>query len=157
MRHVLLQPEGGETSEDGYPVFTDEAWETCRQKAEKIYTQWQAGDKSEESFAQLAMDYSEDSNASTGGLYEAVTVGQMVKDFENWCFDEVRQIGDHGLVKTQFGYHIMFFCGVEDAWFAQAKADMVDDLAMDMIPAMMEKHPATVDYSQMVLGEVNFN
>ena len=157
VRHVLLQPEGGETSEDGYPVFTDEAWETCRQKAEKIYTQWQAGDKSEESFAQLAMDYSEDSNASTGGLYEAVTVGQMVKDFENWCFDEVRQIGDHGLVKTQFGYHIMFFCGVEDAWFAQAKADMVDDLAMDMIPAMMEKHPATVDYSQMVLGEVNFN
>ena len=157
VRHVLLQPEGGETGEDGYPVFTDEAWEACRQKAEEIYLQWQEGDKSEESFAQLAKDHSEDGNASTGGLYEAVTVGQMVEDFENWCFDEARQTGDHGLVKTQFGYHIMFFCGVEDAWFATAKADMVDDLAFDMIPAMMEKHPATVDYSQMVLGEVDFN
>ena len=155
VRHVLLQPEGGEAGEDGYPVFTDEAWETCRQKAEEIYTQWQAGDKSEDSFAQLAKDYSEDSNAADGGLYEGVTVGQMVENFENWCFDEARQTGDHGLVKTQFGYHIMFFCDKEDAWFAQAKADMVDDLAYDMIPAIIEKHPATVDYSLIVLGEVD--
>ena len=108
VRHVLLQPEGGERGEDGYPVFTDEAWEACRQKAEEIYNNWQAGDKSEESFAQLAVDNSEDGNATTGGLYENVYKGQMVAEFENWCFDEARQTGDHGLVKTRAGYHIMF-------------------------------------------------
>ena len=154
VRHVLLQPEGGEAGEDGYPVFTEEAWEACRQKAEELYNQWQAGDKSEESFAELAMDHSEDSNAIDGGLYEGVTVGQMVEEFEDWCFDEARQSGDHGLVKTAYGYHIMYFCDIEDAWFAQAKADMIDTQASDMIPAMMEKHPATVDYSLIVLGEV---
>jgi len=31
---------------------------------------------------------------------------------------------------------------------------MIDTQASDLIPAMMEKHPATVDYSQIVLGEV---
>ena len=156
VRHVLLQPEGEEVGEDGYPVFTEEAWETCRQKAEELYNQWQSGDKSEDSFAQLAKDNSMDGNAADGGLYEGITVGVMVEEFEDWCFDEVRQVGDHGLVKTQFGYHIMFFCGAEDGWFAQAKADMIDDLSVDMVPEMMEKHPATVDYSKMVLGEVSF-
>ena len=154
VRHVLLQPEGGEAGEDGYPVFTEEAWEACRQKAEELYNQWQAGDKSEESFAEMAMNHSEDSNAVDGGLYEGVTVGQMVEEFENWCFDEARQAGDHGLVKTAYGYHIMYSCGVQDAWFAQAKADLVDGQASDMIPEIMEKHPATVDYSLIVLGEV---
>ena len=81
-------------------MFTDDAWEACRQKAEEIYNQWQAGDKSEESFAQLAKDNSVDGNAATGGLYENVYKGQMVKEFENWCFDDARQVGDHGLVKT---------------------------------------------------------
>ena len=100
------------------------------------------------------MDHSEDSNAIDGGLYEGVTVGQMVEEFEDWCFDEARQSGDHGLVKTAYGYHIMYFCDIQDAWFAQAKADMIDTQASDMIPAMMEKHPATVDYSLIVLGEV---
>ena len=155
VRHVLLQPEGGETGEDGYPVFTDEAWEACLQKAEELYNQWQTGDMSEDSFAQLAMENSEDSNAAAGGLYEGVELGQMVESFENWCFDEARQTGDHGLVKTQFGYHIMFFSGAKDAWFARAKADMVDDLAYDMIPEIMEKHPGEADYSLIVLGEVD--
>ena len=154
VRHVLLQPEGGEADEYGYPVFTEEAWEACRQQAEEIYNQWQAGDKSEDSFAQLAMEYSVDSNAATGGLYEGVTMGQMVDEFEDWCFDDVRVVGDHGLVKTQYGYHIMFFCGKQDAWYAQAKADLIEDVAFDMIPATIEKYPADVDYSLMVLGEV---
>ena len=157
VRHVLLQPEGGETDANGYQVFSEEAWEDCRQKAEELYNQWQAGDKSEESFAQLAMDNSMDSNAAEGGLYEGVSFGMMVEEFEDWCFDEARQVGDHGLVKTMYGYHIMYYSGAEAGWFMQAKADMIEDQAMDLIPEMMEKHPATVDYSKMVLAEVSFN
>lgn len=155
VRHVLLQPEGGETGEDGYPVYTDEAWETCRLKAEEIYNQWQQGDKSEDSFAQLAMENSMDGNASTGGLYEDVYEGQMVEAFENWCFDGSRQVGDHGLVKTPFGYHIMFFCGSRDAWISQAKTDLLDEMAYELVTSVTEKHPATVDYSLVALGEVD--
>ncbi len=155
VRHVLLMPEGGETGADGYPVYTDEAWEACRIKAEEIYNNWQQGDLSEDSFAQLAKDHSEDGNASTGGLYENVYVGQMVENFENWCFDEARQVGDHGLVKTPFGYHIMFFSGSRAAWPVEAELDLIDDLAYNLIPAMMEKYPAVVDFSLVALSDLD--
>lgn len=155
VRHVLLMPEGGETGEDGYPVYTDEAWEACLQEAEEIYGNWQQGDLSEESFAQLAKDHSEDGNASTGGLYENVYVGQMVETFENWCFDATRQVGDHGLVKTPFGYHIMFFSGSRDAWKVNAKNDLIDETAYNKVPEIMEKYPATFDFSKVALSELN--
>lgn len=151
VRHVLLQPEGGEAGEDGYPVYTDEAWEACRIKAEEIYSQWQAGDLSEDSFAQLAKDYSVDGNASTGGLYEAVYEGQMVEAFENWCFDAARQVGDHGLVKTQYGYHIMFFSG----GYSAVEFDLRNELAYNLIDTVVEKYPAVVDYSLIKLDALN--
>ena len=151
VRHVLLQPEGGETGEDGYPVYTDDAWEACRQKAEQLYAQWQAGDRSEESFAQLAIDHSEDGNAASGGLYTDVYVGQMVESFENWCFDEARQIGDHGLVKTPFGYHIMFFSGSRGAVETNLRAEK----AYALIDTVVEKYPAEVDFSLVELDELS--
>ena len=157
VRHVLLTPddENATTGDDGYPVYSDEAWEACRVEAEALYEQWQAGDKSEDSFAQLAMEYSEDGSASDGGLYTDVTEGYMVENFNDWCFDEARQVGDHGLVKTQYGYHIMFFSGSSDIWFATAEDDLLSERASSLIPAAMEKNPATVDYSAIKLGLVD--
>jgi|GEM_PF-179602 len=155
VRHVLLQPAYSEIGDDGYPVFTDEAWEACRAEVDEIYNKWQEGDKSEESFAQLAMDNSVDGSAANGGLYEDVYVGQMVQEFEDWCFDESRRPGDHGLVKTQYGYHIMFF-SAHRSWFDIAKDGLIDDLAYDKIPDTMDKYPADVDFSLVALGQLNF-
>ena len=115
VRHVLLKPEGGEAGEDGYLIYTDEAWEACRLQAEELYAKWQEGDMSEESFAELANAHTADNNDANydgvpdGGLYEDVYEGRMVTAFNDWCFDASRQVGDHGLVKTQYGYHIMFY------------------------------------------------
>ena len=154
IRHVLLTPEGGEVGENGYPVYTDEAWDACRVKAEEIYNKWLEGDKSEDSFAQLAMDYSVDGNAAQGGIYEDVYVGQMVKSFEDWCFDESRVPGDHGLVKTEYGYHIMFF-SAHSSWMDQVKEGLIDSLAYDKIPETTDKYPAEVDFSLVQLGNLN--
>lgn len=157
VRHVLLMPddENATTDENGYPVYSDEAWEACRQEAEALYEQWKSGDMSEDSFAELAKNNSEDSNASTGGLYTDVTDGYMVEAFNDWCFDAARQVGDHGLVKTQCGYHLMFFSGSRDIWYAKAEEDLISDRANELIPAAMEKYPATIDYSAIKLGLVN--
>jgi len=155
VRHVLLQPEGDEFGEDGYPVYTDEAWEACHVKAEELYNKWQEGDKSEDSFAQLAMEHSVDGSASVGGLYENVYKGQMVEEFEAWCFDESRMPGDHGLVKTRYGYHIMFF-SAHRSWFDLAKDGLVDDLSYDVIPNITDKYTAQVDYSLVALSPINF-
>lgn len=58
-------------------------------------------------FAKLATQYTEDEGSKeTGGLYDNVTRGQMVKEFDEtaWAL-KPGQIS--GLVKTEFGFHII--------------------------------------------------
>lgn len=80
-------------------------------QAQDLLEKYLAGDKTEEAFAELAKENSADSNASDGGIYEDVTEGYMVSEFENWALAEGREYGDVGIVETQYGYHIMYFIG----------------------------------------------
>lgn len=155
VRHILIQPEGGETGEDGYPVYTDEAWAAAETEAQAVYDAWKNGEMTEDSFAQLAQEHSVDGSASNGGLYTDVYEGQMVENFNNWCFDEARQVGDHELIKTQFGYHIMFFSGSRDIWYASAEYDLISETVSAIVPAAMEKYPAEIDYSAIKLGLIS--
>ena len=121
VRHILIMPEGGTKDENNNTTYSDDEWEACRQAAQDIYDAWLAGEMTEDSFIAAAKEYSEDGNKDDGGLYTNVYVGQMVAEFEDWCFDESRQYGDHGLIKTKFGYHIMFFVRSDnafDSWIA---------------------------------------
>ena len=46
----------------------------------------------------------------------------MVAEFEDWLFDEARKEGDTGIVKTQYGYHIMYFDGNGDEkWYTNVE------------------------------------
>ncbi|MBQ4642716.1 MAG: peptidylprolyl isomerase [Oscillospiraceae bacterium] len=106
VRHILITPE-----EDEEGNVSDEAWTAAEEKANEIYEGFLAGEQTEEAFGELAKEHSADGNAAQGGIYEDVKKGQMVETFNNWCFDEARQPGDSGIVKTRFGYHIMYFVG----------------------------------------------
>lgn len=110
IRHILVMAE---PSEDG--SYSDEAKEAAKDRAEEILAEWKAGDQSEESFATLANLYSEDGGSNTnGGLYENVPMGQMVPEFDAFCFDE-HQSGDTGIVygesASYAGYHVMYYVG----------------------------------------------
>ena len=150
VRHILIQPEGGTSSSSG-TTYTDAEWEACRVKAQQIYDEWLAGDKSEKTFIEAAKTNSKDGNAQEGGIYEDVYAGMMVQTFNDWCFDESRQYGDHGLVKTAYGYHIMFFVdsytGTHPAIISGVRseklADYLEDLAADC--------DAEVDYKQILV------
>ena len=92
-----------------------------------------SGTYEETLMAELAKTESEDTGSkANGGLYENVPKGYMVEPFENWIFDESRQVGDHGLVKTQYGYHVMYFVersGAVDEWlFTESRAKEMFDL-----------------------------
>lgn len=100
VRHILIKYDDDATAEQ--KAATDK-------KAEELYAQWQKGDKSELSFANLAKEESADSSASNGGLIENIAKGQMVAEFEAWCLDANRKPGDTGIVKTKYGSHIMYF------------------------------------------------
>lgn len=114
VRHILIQPEAVELTEEdeGYEAAVQEAKDAAKAKAEEILADWEAGDKTQDSFAALATEHTQDpGSATTGGLYENVYPGQTVPAFNDWCFDEVRAAGDTGIVETDYGYHIMFFVG----------------------------------------------
>ena len=52
----------------------------------------------------------------------------MVPTFNDWVFDESRKPGDTGIVKTDYGYHIMYFVGDSmAAWKSSADAVMRKD------------------------------
>ncbi len=82
-------------------------------EAQTILEDYLAGDKTEESFADLAKLHSADGNAAEGGIYENTTLGYMVSEFEDWAMEDGREYGDVGIVETQYGYHIMYFIGTD--------------------------------------------
>lgn len=142
VRHILVAPESGSNSSSSTSEkteYTDEQWAAAKKKADSILAKFNKTDKSEYEFAKLAEQYSTDSastssgsNDSFGGLYESVTLGQMVPDFEKWSIDDSRKYGDTGIVKSDYGYHIIFFINdcpeYQSKIIAQIKSDRLSNM-----------------------------
>ncbi len=119
VRHILIAPKSSNSSDSSSSSTsakncTDKEWAAAEKKAKSILAKYNSGDKTSKSFAKLAKSNSSDGNASNGGLYENVIPNQMVPTFNAWCFDSSRKAGDVGIVKTEYGYHIMYFEGKND-------------------------------------------
>lgn len=116
VRHILLQHEGGTTDDYGNTTYTDAEKSVTMAEAVALLTSFETGaDTSEDAFAALANEQSEDPGSNTnGGLYENVYPGQMVETFNDWCFDENRKPGDTDVVETEYGCHVMYFSGLSD-------------------------------------------
>ena len=114
VRHILAKFEGGTTDDNGTTTYSDEEKAAAKEAAEQILADWQAGEATEESFAALANEKSDDGDGTTGGLYENVYPGQMVVNFNDWLFDESRVAGDTGIVETEYGYHVMYYVGASE-------------------------------------------
>ena len=116
VRHILVTAENldlpeGETATE----------EQLTAKAQEILDGW---DGTEEGFAKLAEEYSQDGGSNTnGGLYEDVPQGRMVAPFQDWCYEEGRKAGDTGVVyysgSNYSGAHAMYFVGYGDTQYWQ--------------------------------------
>lgn len=141
VRHILIQFEGGKyNSTTGQTTFTDAEKKAALEKAEKLYNEWKNGEATEESFAALVEKNSADTGSiEDGGLYENVYPGQMVEKFEDFCYAEDRKPGDHGIVESTYGYHIMFFVGDSDVTYrdfmikAELRADELEQWLDDLV------------------------
>ena len=129
VRHILVSVDvsGLDSTAETYEADKQALWDEAKAEAEKILSDWKAGEATEESFGEMAAQLSDD-GASDHGLYEDVYKGKMTTNFENWCFDAARKAGDTGIVETPYGYHVMYFVG-EDApyWQVQVKSAMVNE------------------------------
>ena len=127
IRHILVPLGSGSIAEgeEGYEDQQAQLKADAHAKAEELLAQWQSGEATEDSFAALALKESTDGSKYDGGLYTEVYQGQMVTEFNDWCFDTARQSGDTGVVDTQYGSHVMYFSGVNAArWQTQVAANL---------------------------------
>ena len=108
--------------------------------------------KTVESFISLVEKHSEDTaSVEDGGLYKNVELGEMVEPFEEWCYDESRTIGDTGIVKTDYGYHIMYFVGDGKPYYQKIiETDMKENATKKAFENLEKSHTVT-------FFEENFN
>ena len=140
IRHILIAPE----KEEGETEATDDAWDEAKEEAEDILKEWKSGEATEESFGELAKDHSA-YNADACGLYENVYPGQMVETFNDWCFDSSRKPGDTDIVKTDFGYHIIYFVSATDEyyWKTMAENELHYTRYQETLTSITEQYTAT--------------
>lgn len=115
--HILFKVD---SSKDTDPAVSYKTSAEAKAAAEALLAQLkdacgEDGTISKEKFEELAKD-THDSSV----FYDAVVTGQMVEEFEDWLFYEATTVGQLGLVKTTYGWHIMYYGGeIEDgdiAW-----------------------------------------
>lgn len=126
MRTILVAAETD--TETGEP--TQEQYDAAKAEAEDLLEQWQSGEATEDSFAQLAQENSADTGSSSnGGLYSQVAPGDMVDTVDQWLFDPSRKSGDVGLVQntesSTKGWHLLYYVGQDDpTWMLDARDAM---------------------------------
>lgn len=156
VRHILVCPEGGTTDESGNTTYSEAEWKACEKKAQDLLDEFLAGEATESAFAQMAVEHTEDSGSqSTGGLYEMVYAGQMVTEFNDWCFDETRQAGDTGLVRSPYGYHIMYFVYGEEGWIRYSTEGVLSEKGAQLLEEVVAAHPMEVNYKKIGIGQID--
>ncbi len=109
----------------------EKAYADAKVKADEIYNQIKGLSKDE--FEKIAEEKTDDS----GVFFESVHTGDMVEEFEDWTFDENRKPGDNDIVKTKYGWHIMYFVGNSyEAWKADAIENYVNEQYNDWFEAL---------------------
>ena len=114
VRHILFAADSSD----------EEALNTAKEKADTVLANYNTGEKTAAAFEKLAKENSEDTNVETnGGLYENVTkdTSSYPQEFIDWSYDASRKAGDVGVIKTESGYHVMYFESAGDVvWKSQA-------------------------------------
>lgn len=123
VRHILFR-------------FDDFSEEDAGERATELLREWRTTEATEENFGLMATVHSGCGSAADGGLFVDVLRGEMVPEFNDWLFAGSRRPGDTGVVRTQFGYHVMYFVGQSEnpIWprDRQTGRDRIrDELAME--------------------------
>ena len=152
VRHILVKAEA-----DADGNYTDKAKSTAKVRAEEILAEFNAGDKTEESFAALAEQYSEDTGSNTnGGLYDTVAKGQMVEEFDAFCFEGHKK-GDTAIVygesSSYAGYHVMYYVGEGELYSDLiAESSLINQAMSEWLNALQEGYEPSTGFWLRLVG-----
>ena len=141
VRHILF-------GIGNYGDYADKA--AAKKKAEEILATYKKGDMTEDSFSALAKEYTNDSNADKGGLYENVEKDAMVTEFNDWIYNKDRKPGDTDIVETKYGQHVMYFVGDgKIAWKLTAENNLKSEQYTKELKDLEKKYPVTYDAAKL--------
>lgn len=138
MRHILIRPETSDedsTNESGVKVPSQAEMDAAKAELQTILDQWKAGEATEESFAALAEEHSEDGRGSDGklsaegGLYDHVSEGDMIPSIDEWLFTAGRKPGDVEMLAYNeengryYGWHLVYFVQENEPYWKKAARD----------------------------------
>ena len=136
VRHILAMAQTFIDADGNAIPPTDEAWAAAKEEIEAIQAEYEAGDKTEDSFAALANEKSDDGDGTTGGLYPKIGPNDSyVPEFLEWIFADGRKAGDTGIVQHDagdstrgyWGYHFMYLVGDnEPVWMRDTRITMAN-------------------------------
>ncbi|MBL0145978.1 MAG: peptidylprolyl isomerase [Chitinophagaceae bacterium] len=143
-RHILI---GTIDPQSGQPLMSDSA---AKKLADSINIAISGG----ASFDAMVKQYSTDQGSKEkGGIYDNFAFGQMVSEFNEFCF--TKPAGTRGVVKTQFGYHIIEAMGQKGsspkykiAFLAKeiiASEATINNASLEATKASAEKDGAKLD------------
>ena len=166
VRHILIMPEIAEdaqTNSVGAQVPTQEAMDAAKAELENIMAEWESGDKTAESFGELANKYSDDGGSNTkGGRYTYVAQGQMVPNFDAWIFDPARKSGDTGYVENSgddaryYGWHAIYFEGAEEpTWKGTAISSKQNNDQSDWLKSLTDNITSETTEAMDHVGSAN--
>lgn len=118
VRHILFSAEDGVSEEEDT---------NAKKAADETLAKIDAGEDMET----LGNTLQSEEKAMESAEYE-VWMGQMVPEFEEWCYDETRKEGDTGIVKTTYGYHVMKLIGFSNQ-AESVRYAMQDEAYMEFI------------------------
>ena len=128
VRHILIN-------------LVERTEEEAEQRANSVFKELE-NDKS--NFCKLVNEYSDDAGSIDKCGEYTFPRGQMVEEFENFAFNQ--EIGDVNIVKTGFGYHIV--------WVVNRTAESLISYkdAEEQIIIILEKQQEKTIYSDFIVG-----
>lgn len=127
-------------------------------KAEETLRQYGMGKfkNTEQNFAVLANQTSQDEGSRlNGGLYSAVSQGQMLSQLDSWLFDGARQPGDTVILESELGVHVLYYSGKVEDTPEHTRLSRLTGMAQQRIQAALETTPPEYDYGKMRLPQVD--
>lgn len=100
--------------------------EDALDRVTKAKEEWESGEKTSDTFAKLADKFYDSSDENEdGGSYVRISKGDMVDELDTWLFDDSRKEGDYEIIKTEGGYHLVYFVGKDIIkWQLEVKSQM---------------------------------
>ena len=152
VRHILIKAEA---SEDG--TYSEEAKLAALERINEIMDEFDATDRSEDSFAALANQYSQDEGSNTtGGLYENLYKNATVTEFNDFCFAPHKS-GDLGVVYGEngsyAGYHLIYFVGEGELYSNLiARSDLQNEDVSAFITEQTDANEAQLRFFSKLVG-----